>query len=88
MARIKPEILGRLFDEHAGTLALVAKQWCDTPDDVVRDAFACLATQKTAPDRVVPWLFRVVRNRAISASRAIETAATAGNEGCWIRVEA
>jgi RNA polymerase sigma-70 factor (ECF subfamily) len=69
MERIGPDILGGLFDEHASSLVLFARQWCDGPEDVVQDAFASLAGQKTMPDRVVPWLYRVVRNGAISASR-------------------
>jgi hypothetical protein len=43
MERIGPDILGRLFDEHAGALALFARQWCDGPDDIVQDAFVALA---------------------------------------------
>jgi RNA polymerase sigma factor (sigma-70 family) len=69
MERIGPDILGRLFDEHASALLLFARQWCDAPEDIVQDAFASLAGQKTVPERVVPWLYRVVRNGAISASR-------------------
>jgi RNA polymerase sigma factor (sigma-70 family) len=69
MERIGPDILGRLFDEHAGVLLLFARQWCDAPEDIVQDAFASLARQKPVPERVVPWLYRVVRNGAISASR-------------------
>jgi RNA polymerase sigma factor (sigma-70 family) len=69
MARINSDILGRLFDEHAGALVLFARQWCDAPDDIVQDAFVTLARQKELPDRVAPWLYRVVRNGAISAAR-------------------
>jgi RNA polymerase sigma factor (sigma-70 family) len=69
MARIDPENLGRLFDEHASSLVLFARQWCSAPDDIVQDAFVMLARQKVMPDRVVPWLYRVVRNGVITASR-------------------
>lgn len=69
MGRIGPEVLGRLFDEHAAALVLYARQWCDVPEDVVQEAFLKLARQWTTPDRVVAWLYRVVRNGAISASR-------------------
>jgi RNA polymerase sigma-70 factor (ECF subfamily) len=64
-----PELLGRLFDEHAAGLVLYARQWCDEPEDVVQEAFARLAGQRRVPERVVPWLYRVVRNGAVSASR-------------------
>jgi RNA polymerase sigma factor (sigma-70 family) len=69
MERIGPDILGRLFDEHAGALVLFARRWCDAPDDIVQDAFVALARQKVVPDRAVPWLYRVVRNGAIAAAR-------------------
>jgi RNA polymerase sigma factor (sigma-70 family) len=69
MARISPDILGRLFDENAGALVLFARRWCDAPDDIVQDAFVALARQKVVPDRAVPWLYRVVRNGAIAAAR-------------------
>ena len=38
MGRIGPEILGRLFDEHAAALVLYARPWCDAPEDIVQDA--------------------------------------------------
>jgi RNA polymerase sigma-70 factor (ECF subfamily) len=69
MGRIGPDDLGRLFDEHAGALVLFARQWCDVPEDVVQDAFVAMARQEESPDRVVAWLFRVVRNGAIAAAR-------------------
>ena len=72
MARIDPDILGRLFDEHAAFMLLFARQWCDAPEDIVQDAFVVLARQKAVPDRVVPWLYRVVRNggdRRVAATR-------------------
>src|SRR5436190_9094296 len=69
MGRIGPEILGRLFDEHAPALVLYARQWSDRPEDIVQDAFVALARQARPPDRVVPWLYRVVRNGSIAAAR-------------------
>ncbi len=69
MGRIGPEHLGRLFDEHAAALVLYARQWCDGPEDIVQEAFIKLARQWTRPERVVPWLYRVVRNAAIASSR-------------------
>jgi RNA polymerase sigma factor (sigma-70 family) len=69
MPAIGAEQLGRLFDEHARALSLYARQWSDAPEDVVQDAFICLARQRTLPDRVVPWLYRVVRNTAIDSMR-------------------
>jgi RNA polymerase sigma factor (sigma-70 family) len=69
MPAIEPEILARLFDRHAPALALYARQWCDLPEDVVQDAFIKLAGLRAQPERVLPWLFRVVRNAAINVGR-------------------
>src|SRR5262249_39278971 len=69
MGRIAPDILGRLFDDHAAALVLFARQWCDAPEDIVQDAFVALARQAAARDRVAAWLYRVVRNGAIAAAR-------------------
>ena len=65
-----PELLAKLLDEHGPPLVLYARQWCNAPEDVVQEAFLQLIRQKKPPDRVVPWLYRVVRNRAISVSRS------------------
>ena len=69
MPGIEPELLARLFDQHAPALVLYARQWCETPEDVVQDAFVKLARLRDEPERTLPWLFRVVRNAAINASR-------------------
>src|SRR5207253_6999927 len=65
-----PELLGRLFDQHAAALVLYARQWCATPEDVVQEALLKLVRQKKVPEQPVPWLYRVVRNAAISAARS------------------
>jgi RNA polymerase sigma factor (sigma-70 family) len=62
--------LGQLIDEHARALTLYARQWCLVPEDVVQEAFVKLAAQGSPPLRVVPWLFRVARNLAISHARS------------------
>lgn len=64
-----PGILGRLLNEQAAALVLYARQWCAVPEDVVQEAFIQLVRQSRPPERVVPWLFRVVRNGAISSAR-------------------
>jgi RNA polymerase sigma-70 factor (ECF subfamily) len=64
-----PELLGRLVDHHAAALVLYARQWCVTPEDVVQEAFLKLGTQRPPPDNPAAWLYRVVRNAAISAGR-------------------
>src|SRR5205823_169336 len=70
-----PEQLGRLMDDHAAALMLYARQWCASPEDVVQEAFVKLAVGNALrgvplPTEVVPWLYRVVRNAALSARRA------------------
>ncbi|MCI0464803.1 MAG: RNA polymerase sigma factor [Gemmataceae bacterium] len=65
-----PELLGRLVDQHAAALVLYARQWCATPEDVVQEAFLKLVAQKKPPNSPLAWLYRVVRNGALSAARA------------------
>jgi RNA polymerase sigma-70 factor (ECF subfamily) len=67
-----PEQLGRLIDAHAAALVLYARQWCASPEDVVQEAFVKLAARAAPPEPALPWLYRVVRNGAISARRAEE----------------
>src|SRR6476661_7685666 len=64
------ELLSRLLDEHSAALVLYAQQWAKSPEDVVQEAFIQLMRQRPLPQNVVGWLYRVVRNGAISASRA------------------
>src|SRR5437016_4766270 len=64
------ELIGRLIDSHAAALTLYARQWCAAPEDVVQEAFVKLATRPVVPPHVVPWLYAVVRNAALSAARA------------------
>jgi RNA polymerase sigma factor (sigma-70 family) len=64
------ELLLQLLHEHSAALVLYAQQLCVTPEDVVQEAFVRLLCERVAPSNVVGWLYRVVRNGAISASRA------------------
>src|SRR4051812_23565180 len=65
-----PEQLAELVDRYAAALVLYARQWCGCPEDVVQTAFLKLVRLRARPDNLVPWLYRVVRNGAIDASRA------------------
>lgn len=65
-----PDPLADAIDRHSAALALYARQWCGTPDDVVQTAFLKLARQATPPENLVPWLYKVVRNGAIDAARS------------------
>jgi RNA polymerase sigma factor (sigma-70 family) len=86
MGTLGPELLTRLLDEYSAPLALYARQWCNAPEDVVQDAFLQLMRQRLVPENLVGWLYRVVRNGAISASRSQarrtrhESAAARGTE--------
>lgn len=72
MSRVTAELLGRLLDEHAAALELYARGWCDSPEDVVQEAFLKLAAQGRLPENPAAWLYRVVRNGAVSASRSAD----------------
>src|SRR5579885_2792795 len=65
-----PEQLAELVDRYAAALVLYARQWCACPEDVVQTAFLKLVRLRVPPDNLLPWLYRVVRNGAIDASRA------------------
>jgi RNA polymerase sigma-70 factor (ECF subfamily) len=69
MLGMSPALLGELLDRHGAALVLFARQFCATPEDVVQEAFVQLARQPNAPDQPAAWLYRVVRNGAISAGR-------------------
>lgn len=63
-------MLTQLLDEHGAALVLYAQQWCDGPEDVVQEAFMRLMRQRPLPYNLVGWLYRVVRNEAVSLSRS------------------
>lgn len=94
MAPLSLDLLRDLLDEHAAALELYARQWCDAPEDVVQEAFHKLVEQDRAPDNPVGWLYRVVRNGAISAVRAAErrrrheTLAAEMSDGWFVAAEA
>lgn len=87
MPPIAPEELGRLYRRHAPALRLYARQWVDGGEDLVHDAFVALARQMPAPARVLPWLYRVVRNAALAdrraAARRRRREAVAGTPEAW-----
>ncbi len=82
-----PHDFARLLDSHGPTLVLYARQWCSTPEDVVQEAFLKLFALSTPPRDLVPWLYRVVRNKAIDARRTAERRgrreAAAGSRRPW-----
>src|SRR5437660_241640 len=68
-----PLEFARLIDTHGPPLILYARQWYASPEDVVQDAFLKLVALRELPDQVVAWLYRVVRNGAIDASRTVRS---------------
>jgi RNA polymerase sigma factor (sigma-70 family) len=85
-----PGLLSRLLDEHGPALVLYAQQWCDSPEDVVQEAFIRLMQQRSLPVNVVGWLYRVVRNGAVSAARSTtrrsrHESAAAGQREFWFK---
>jgi RNA polymerase sigma factor (sigma-70 family) len=88
MSPLDPDSLSRVLNRHGPALVLYARQWCATPEDVVQEAFVRLAGQRSPPQDPVGWLYRVVRNGAINASRtagrrALREAAAASRGEPW-----
>jgi len=68
---MSPHDFALLVDRHGPPLMLYARQWCAAPEDVVQDAFLKLVALRQPPREAVPWLYQVVRNAAIDATRAV-----------------
>lgn len=69
MPSTDPQLLARLYRLHAPALRLYARQWGGAAEDLVQEAFVCLARQGSPPDNGRAWLYRVVRNQALTAAR-------------------
>jgi RNA polymerase sigma factor (sigma-70 family) len=65
-----PEHLGYLIDRHSAALTLFARQWCAAAEDIVQEALIKLVRQSPPPNQPIAWLYRTVRNGAISQCRA------------------
>ena len=70
MTHINAQTLQELIDAHAAALTLYARQWCRAPEDAVQEALIELLRQDPIPDNVVPWLYTVVRRRAMNIARS------------------
>lgn len=72
MGGMKPAILADLFEAHASRLVLYARQWLERElaEDAVQEVFVNLAGQSGIPREPRPWLFKAVRNAAISELRS------------------
>ena len=72
MAGTNPARLSEWFVAFSPALVLYARSWLDAgrAEDVVQDAFCRLASQRRAPVVVKAWLFRTVRNAALTHLRS------------------
>jgi RNA polymerase sigma factor (sigma-70 family) len=70
MESIGSRRLTQVLDEHGAALVLYARQFSTSPEDIVQEAVLRLARQSPPPENESAWLYRVVRNIAISAARA------------------
>jgi RNA polymerase sigma-70 factor (ECF subfamily) len=72
MGSIGPQQLATWFDAYAAQLVLYVRQWLDVglAEDVVQDVFVRLAAIRSEPANAKAWLFRSVRNEAISKIRS------------------
>ncbi len=79
--------LALILERHAAVLTLYARQWSAAPEDIVQEAFVKLARQSSMPEPVAPWLFRVVRNAALTSARSDRRRkwheARAGDRQAW-----
>ncbi len=82
----------RWFETEAAALTLYARQWLDgaAAEDVVQEVFVRLLNQPCLPAQVRPWLYRSVRNGAISDLRSRRRrrkreAAVARQRGDWFQ---
>ena len=64
------KLIGRLLHQHGAALRLYAMTWSQEPDDCVQQAMIRFASEQSRPVNPVAWLYRVVRNEAISRSRS------------------
>jgi RNA polymerase sigma-70 factor (ECF subfamily) len=66
------EAIAQIYAAHARALLLYARQWVGdaAAEDVVQRVFLRLLASGRMPAEPRTWLFRCVRNEAISASRA------------------
>jgi RNA polymerase sigma factor (sigma-70 family) len=67
---ISAQELAQIWREKSASLALLARAIGDWHEDSVQEAFLRLAIEDPKPDDPVAWLFKVVRNQAITYQRS------------------
>lgn len=63
------QLVQQMLVQQGAALELYARQWCQTPEDVVQEALLRLARERPLPERPVAWLYFAVRRGALSAAR-------------------
>ena len=74
MASIDAAQLSDWYANYGAKLALYARIWLDAAraEDAVQEVFIRLMGQRNIPENVDAWLFRAVRNEAISQIRRLK----------------
>lgn len=67
---LDPKTLGRLWQQHADRLLIVARGVGEPAEDAVQEAFLQLARQSTLPHDPLAWLVRVTRNQLLQWHRS------------------
>lgn len=67
---MQQEQLQVLFDDLSAALVLYARQWCQSPDDAVQEAFVELFRIQEDPQCPRAWLYTATRRRAQNIARA------------------
>lgn len=62
-------VIREILEIHAPALQLFARQWCESPEDCIQDVVIKLSRLEEIPERWLPWVYRVVKNEAISQRR-------------------
>ncbi len=70
MSEFNPEQFLAIVRANGARLVLYARQRCGNPEDVVQEALIKLHSERPAPMEPVSWLYRVVRNLSLNASRS------------------
>ncbi|MCC6507950.1 MAG: RNA polymerase sigma factor [Pirellulaceae bacterium] len=69
---LPPEVLARLWDQHADRLLLIVRGFGEPAEDAVQEAFLSLSAQNKAPEETLAWLVQVARNQLLQWWRADE----------------
>lgn len=63
------QLLSQILEDHGPALRLYAATWADWPDDCIQQALIKFASCNPKPANHLAWMYKVVRNEAISQQR-------------------